>query len=356
MTAIARIGEAVRRRRLAVSAAVVVLLAVAATVTVLAWPHDDGGDGLPQNAAFSYRGTVVTVTALQQRMHLLGALYGVEEPKGSAAQDKYWRAAAQADAMSLILDQAAAAEGVVVTTSKAEQLLQQMASSQLSSSSTSPSASLNALLKKFGVTKAQVLEEVKRQEEIALLFQKVTQKASATPSDADLRTYFRTHASDFAVAQKRHLLNIVVAKQSQAKALIAAARSTGFEQLARRYSLDDATRSKGGNLGTVAASALDAAYAKAAFAAPVGGVFGPVKTQYGWNVGKVVSVVAGHSVTFASVRKAVVYALQSNRAMAAWQTWLRAQIAQAGVHYASTYRPADPLQLPAVNLPTTQAP
>lgn len=349
MNPLTKVASAVGAHR-RITAAAVVVVAIAVAATAMMWPR---GDGLPKNAAFSYRGTVVTIPQLQQRMHVLHALYGVSEPKGSTAKDKYWRAAAQADAMSMILEHAAAADGIVVTDRQANALLQQMVSSQLSGSGAS---SLSVLLKKFGVSEADVLLEVKRQEEIGLLFQKVTRHAAAKPSDADVATYFQAHAADFAIPEKRHLLNIVVATKTQAEAIIAAAKTTSFSTLAKRYSLDDATRSKGGDLGTAAASALDTTYAAAAFAAPSGGIYGPVQTQFGWNVGKVVAVVASRSVALSEVQANVVSALQSSRAMAAWRTWLAHQVAAAGVRYASAYRPVNPLQLPAVNLPSPQAP
>ena len=334
------------RPKLVAGAAAVAVVAAAAGITFAAWPADGG---LPSDAAFSYHGTVVTVTELQGRMQVLKALYGVAKPTDSAGQDKYWRAAAQADAMSMILDNAASAAGLVITDQKANALLQQMVSSQLSGD---PTTALNTLLKKFNVSKSDVLAEIKRQEEIALLFQQVTKSASKAPSDADAAAYFHAHATDFATPEKRHLLNIVVSSQSQAQALVTAAKGTDFATLAKQYSLDNATRSKGGDLGTVAAASLDTAYAKAAFAAPEGAVFGPVQSQYGWNVGEVTGIVPGRTATFASVRSNVISTMQSNSAMSAWKSWLSNELASAGVRYAAAYQPADPLQLPTVNVPT----
>ena len=334
------------RWRIAAVAVLALIIAVAGGTAVASWSH---GEELPKNAAFSYRGSIVTIAALQERMHTLGALYGVEEPKGAAAQAKYWRAAAQADAMTLVLDHAAAAEGVVVSTRQADAVLQQMISSQVSGNQ---SASFDALLKRFGVSRADVLLEVKRQQEIGLLFQKITRAASTNPTDADVTAYFRAHSSDFEVAPKRHLLNIVVATRSQATALATLAKTMDFATLAKRYSLDGSTRSKGGDLGTVAASALDNAYAKAAFGAPQGGIYGPVQTVYGWNVGKVVAVIAGRTVALAQIRASVVAELKSSRALALWRAWLTTQMQSAGIRYASAYRPADPNRLPVISTPS----
>lgn len=335
------------RRRLFAGAVVLIVVAAVTAAVVPNWGH---GGGLPRNAAFDYRGRLVTVADLKARVRILGALYGVEEPSGSAAKDKFWRAAAQADAMSLVLEHAAAADSIVITEKQASSVLQQMITTQLTGGD--PQTAFDAVLKKFGVTQADVLLEVKRQQQIGLLFQKVTRSVSASPSTADLEAYFRAHESDFATPERRHLLNIVVSSRSQADAVLKAAGTTSFGVLARRYSLDGSTRLKGGDLGTVAASSLDSTYAKAAFAAAPGGLFGPVQTSYGWNVGKVVSVVAARPVTFASVRSRVAAALQSERALTVWRQWLTKQIVDAGVRYAAAYRPADPTSLPAIAAPT----
>ncbi|MGH3624029.1 MAG: peptidylprolyl isomerase [Sciscionella sp.] len=52
-------------------------------------------------------------------------------------------------------------------------------------------------------------------------------------------------------------------------------------------SIDGSTRSKGGDLGEVAEEQLQPDYAKVAFAAGNGEIFGLVKNNYGWNIGRV---------------------------------------------------------------------
>jgi peptidyl-prolyl cis-trans isomerase C len=329
----------VQRVRVAVTVAVIAALAA---VGVVAWNKTHG---LPSDAAFKFGGTVVTTSDLDQRIKVLGALYGVQQPTDSAKVDKFRRAAAQADAMTLILDKAATSAGIVISDKSARDTLTQMLGSQLGSD---PQQSFDAILTKFGVSENDVLVEIKRQQAIALLFRQETKSASGVPSSSDVATYFQQHTSDFSVPAKRHLLNIVVKTRADAATVVRAARVDQFSALARRYSLDDSTRSKGGNLGTVSATQLAGAYAKAAFAARIGSVFGPIKTSHGWNVGKVVSGTAGRAASLATSRAQVIANMRSERALDAWRSWLTAQVTAAHITYADAYRPADPNALPAI--------
>lgn len=319
----------------------VVALVVLALVATGCWFGWQRLTALPDNAAFSYDGEVETISELDARIHTLGALYGVQRPTDPEKEADFRRAAAQADALSLILDKAAASEGIVIADKKARDTLQKMIRTQLGSDQ-----AFDALLTQYGVGEDDILLEVKRQQAIALLFQKVTKSATATPSDADVEAYFARHTKTFAVPEKRHVANVVVASKGAGTKLLAQARTTDFASLARAHSLDDATRAKGGDLGTVTAADLDDAYAAAAFEAPEGGLFGPVQTVHGWNIGKVIDVQPGRAVNLAKVKPTVIATMRSERALAAWRSWLSEKVREADVRYADAYEPDDPDAIP----------
>ncbi|WP_250285466.1 peptidyl-prolyl cis-trans isomerase, partial [Frankia sp. CiP1_Cm_nod2] len=102
-------------------------------------------------------------------------------------------------------------------------------------------------------------------------------------------------------------------------------------------------------LGVVSTDQLDAAYAPVAFAAPPGGVFGPVRTQYGWNVGKVIQVMPPAPAVFDQVKDSLRQQLQLDRQLTTWRDWMAGAIRKAHVRYADGYRPADPDSPPQVN-------
>lgn len=300
--------------------------------------------GLPDDAALEYDGDVVTKHELADRVDVLTALYGIQEPTDGKEQDKFQRDVAKAVVVSLILDDAAEERDIVISDKSARDTLASMVENQLENSQ----KDFTQILAEFGIREEDVLDEVKRQQAIALLFRDVTEDSLAELSADDVRAYYDEDPSRFATPQRRHLRNIVVRTKRDAKAVVAALhRGEGFKEVARTVSLDDATRDKGGDLGTVTKAQLDATFAKAAYSARPGKVFGPVKTNYGWNVGQVVKVKASQQLPFAKIKDQVTDTLRSERALDVWRDWLGDQIEDADVTYADDFLPEHPNEPPA---------
>ncbi|KLL11183.1 peptidylprolyl isomerase [Protofrankia coriariae] len=296
--------------------------------------------GLPGNAAFRVGDTVVTKDQLHDRVEVLSALYGIREPVGGSELEQFRRDIAKAVAVSMILDNAAAERKIVIADKSVRDTLSKMIDEQMGSDG---QRAFTDLLAKLKVSENDVLDEVGRQQRTARLFQEVTAPAVATVADDQLPSYYEGHRADFAVPAQRHLRNIVVATREEADQAVQRTRDgADFAALAGETSLDESTRSSQGDLGFVTASQLDAEYAKAAFAAPVGSVFGPVQTRYGWNVGQVLEDRPASQPSFEQARDEVREALRSERAVATWRTWLADRIRAADVEYADDYRPADP--------------
>jgi peptidyl-prolyl cis-trans isomerase C len=301
--------------------------------------------GLPDDAAFEYDGDVVTVAQLDDRVDALGALYGIKKPTEKGQQETFRRDVAKAVAVSMILDKAARKHDIVISDKSARDTLAAMLDAQMGPD---PDAAFTEMLGEYGVSEDHVLDEIKRQQALARLFQDVTKDAVDKATPDAVRAYFDKDPSRFATPDGRRLSNIVVASRKDAVAVLArAGKGEDFGSLARQTSLDDATRDKSGDLGLVAATDLDPAFAAAAFKARSGGLFGPVKTQYGWNVGKVRKVVPGSPADLASVKAEATDALRSELALAAWRNWLTDQIKAADVEYADSYRPDHPDAPPA---------
>jgi peptidyl-prolyl cis-trans isomerase C len=327
-------------RATAAGLAVVVLLGVAAAVVAVRMNR-----GLPDDAAFEYDGTVVTKAELDRRVEVLGALYGIAEPTDEDEKDTFRRDVAKAVAVSMVLEDAARDQGIVISDKSARDTLAKMVEGQLGND---PQRAFTEMLARFGVTEDDVLEEVKRQQAIARLFQDRTADAVDDVTPTDVRAYYGQEPDRFATPERRRLRNIVVKTRREAAAVLAQVRrGNDFADLARATSLDDATRQQGGSMGTVGAGELEGAYADAAFAAGTGEAFGPVQTRFGWNVGQVVRIVPGRAVSFAEVEDRVTDELRSERALKAWRAWLASRIRDADVEYAASYHPAHPDEPPA---------
>jgi peptidyl-prolyl cis-trans isomerase C len=295
-------------------------------------------EAIPAGAAFRVDGTLVTESQLADRVKLLGALYGVTPPTDSAKLDKFRRDSAKAVVVSDVLADASRAKGIVIADKTANDQLTQLIDT------TFPQGR-DVFLQKLagvGVTQEAVLDEVKSQLANARLYDQVTQGVP-TPTDQDVEQYYQQHKAEMAVPEKRHLRNIVVADQDQANRIRAQlAGGADFGTAAGQSSMDDSTKGKGGDLGTVTRDQLDKNYGDAAFTVAPNSVFGPVQTQYGWNVGQVLEVTPAVALSLGQAREQLRATMLDQRKKDAWDSWLSGQLHTAHARYADAYRPADP--------------
>jgi peptidyl-prolyl cis-trans isomerase C len=322
-------------RRARVAALVFTLLSIGAGTAVAL----DRIAAVPAGAAFRVGDTVVTEARLGERVNLLGALYGVTPPSEPDRLDQFRRDTAKAVAISEVLDGAARAKGIVIADKTANDRLDQLIE-------TSYPLGRDAFVRQLGsigVSQADVVAEVKRQLANTQLLDQVTGDVP-TPTDAEVAQAYQQRRAEMVIPERRHLRNIVVAERAQADQVRAQlAGGADFAAVAGQVSLDDSTKGKGGDLGTLTRDQLEAGYADVAFAAAPNSVFGPVQTQHGWNVGRVLEVAAAVPLTEDQVREQLRASLLDQRKQRAWDSWLREELRSAHVRYADAYRPADPL-------------
>ena len=296
-------------------------------------------EALPEGAVFRVSGTVVTVGQLERRVKLMEFLYGLQRPSDDPKRlDLFKRSVAKALAVGEIVERAARARGIVIADKEASDRLDTL----IRENSWGDRRTLDRTLSTRGLAEGDVLAEIKRQEANSRLFQAVTKPAKAS-TDQDARRYYDAHKAQMVSPEQRSIDNIVVSSAAQAEQVAAEARGgTAFATLAKRYSIDGSTRDRGGALGTVSAGDLDPGYARVAFKAGKGKVFGPVQTAHGWNVGRVTAVHAPVPLSFDQVRTAIRTKLDNDAKIALWNAFLVQRIKEADVVYAPEYRPADP--------------
>jgi foldase protein PrsA len=110
-------------------------------------------------------------------------------------------------------------------------------------------------------------------------------KAKSKVSDAQIANYYNQNKSRFATPEKRDLRIILTKTQAQAnKALASIKHGQSFASVARRVSIDTASKAQGGVLLGVIRGQQEAALDAAIFAAPPHKLSGPVKTPFGFYV------------------------------------------------------------------------
>jgi foldase protein PrsA len=151
---------------------------------------------------------------------------------------------------------------------------------------------------KFLQTAGLTNEDVLFQQRVRELQNKITQKVTKGKdkvTDAQIADYYNKHQSQFATAERRNV-RIVLTKTKpeaqQAKSALDSGQS--WKSVAKKYSVDQATKNKGGELqGGVAKGQQEKALDTAIFAADKGKLTGPVKTQFGWYVFQVEKITKG---------------------------------------------------------------
>ncbi|WP_176440068.1 peptidylprolyl isomerase [Haloechinothrix alba] len=296
--------------------------------------------GLPDDAAFRVGDRVVTEQELDKRIQTLGALYGLQRPTDDKQQqDQFRRDSAKAVAVSIILKRVAAQRDIHVSDKTARDRLNTMIEQQMGDGGRKQFA---RLLGEIGASEKNVLQEIKLHERTSQLMEQVTSDV-AKVTDKEVRQAYQDRQDEMVKPEQRHLRNIVVEDEDQARELLQQAKDgADFADLAEQHSLDQATRADGGNLGAVTRAQLQDPYAKAAFDAEQGSYFGPVETQHGWNIGQVVKVQPARELDFDEAAEDLKATLASERELTAWHKWLAKQIKDVDVEYADKYRPDDP--------------
>jgi peptidyl-prolyl cis-trans isomerase D len=119
------------------------------------------------------------------------------------------------------------------------------------------------------------------------------------PTEDEINDYYKNHKEDYRKDEQRQIDYVLIplnptmadteAVYNQAQELLADAKSgEDFAQLAEIYSTDTGSAEKGGDLGFFGKGAMVKPFEEAAFAAKKGEIVGPVTSQFGVHIIKVV--------------------------------------------------------------------
>jgi foldase protein PrsA len=143
----------------------------------------------------------------------------------------------------------------------------------------------------FLTQSGQTMQDLVFRVRINQIFSKLLAKHHTTVTPASIQAYYQSHLSQFGSAEKRDIRIVRTNSQKQASAAKAAlASGQSWNAVAKKYSVDAATKSHGGLLSGVTKSQEEQALGTAAFAAPTNKVEGPVHGTFGFYVFEVTKV------------------------------------------------------------------
>ena len=180
---------------------------------------------------------------------------------------------------------------------------------------------LLAALKKEGLTEEDAREEIRDRTLQEKLYAKVTEDIEA--SEEEQEAYYEKNKEQFSQPASRDVRHILVKSKARADEVYRRLQDGGnFNQLARQYSTDTATKKIGGKLPVTKGQTVPP-FDKVAFALEQGEVGEPVKTTFGWHVIKADSAIREEKVTpFEEVKKSIQDQLVQEKKDKAVKSWL----------------------------------
>jgi foldase protein PrsA len=143
----------------------------------------------------------------------------------------------------------------------------------------------------FLTQSGQTMQDILFRVRVNQIYQKLLAKRQTTVTNKQIQDYFFAHPSQFGTPESRDLRIVRTNKLSEANAAKTALdHGQSWTAVAKKYSVDSATKNKGGLLKGVTRGQDEAALDNAAFAAVKGKIVGPVHGQFGYYVIQVVNI------------------------------------------------------------------
>lgn len=176
-------------------------------------------------------------------------------------------------------------------------------------------------LKTSGYTTKDLLFQVKSK----LLFDKIQAellKKVPKVTDPQVSDYYNKNKKQFTQPEQRSMRIIMTKDRARAEQAKQALKSgQDWKTVAKRFSIDAATKSNGGVVKNVAQGQQEKALDDATFSAAKGELVGPVKTQFGYYVFEVTSITPAKTQPLSAVRATILQQLQGQAQQKVMQQW-----------------------------------
>lgn len=166
-------------------------------------------------------------------------------------------------------------------------------------------ADFDKFLKQSGMTVADARFQVSFNTVYVKLREKAIKSAKKV-TDKDVATFYAKNKTRFAQPELRDLRVVLTKTKPKAEeARKALASGQSWKTVAKKYSIDPASKGQAGMLSGVAKGSQEKAFDDALFAAPKGKLSGPVKVQFGYYVFKVQKVTPAKQQTLKEASPAI---------------------------------------------------
>jgi foldase protein PrsA len=182
-------------------------------------------------------------------------------------------------------------------------------------------ADYQKFLKDSGQTEADVLLQVKADLLATKIRDKVV-KGKDTVTDAQIQDFYNKNKARFAQPEKRDLHVVLTKGKAKAEAAKKELKSgKPWKAVAKKYSIDEASKAQGGKLPAQAKGTLEKQLDSAVFSAKKGKLSGPIKTQFGYYVFVVDKITPASQQTLEQAKETIRQTLQSQNQQKALQAF-----------------------------------
>ena len=176
---------------------------------------------------------------------------------------------------------------------------------------------------------------------IGRLVEEVT--ASVGVSTRAVRAYYVRNRDLYRRPESRRVRHVLLRDEATAVDVVRRlAHGEDMAAVAEDVSVDRGSRRTGGLLGEVRRGEFTGPLEDALFAAEVGAVIGPIRTEHGWHVARVEAVTAASCVPFRAARPAIEADLLAAARTTAFATWLDGRRSALAVIEPGYEHPAEP--------------
>jgi foldase protein PrsA len=204
------------------------------------------------------------------------------------------------------LEGEAADQGIKVTDQEVQKSFEQQ-----KKQSFPKDADYQKFLKDSGQTEADILLQVKADLLASKIRDKVV-KGKDKVTDAQIQDFYNKNKARFAQPERRDLEVVLTKSKAKAEAALRELKSgKSFKQVAKKYSIDEASKAQGGKLPAQAKGTLEKQLDAAVFSAKKGQLKGPVKTQFGYYVFKVDKITPASQQSLEQAKETIRQTLQS---------------------------------------------
>jgi foldase protein PrsA len=183
-------------------------------------------------------------------------------------------------------------------------------------------ADYKKFLRTSGASEQDILFRIKLEALQNKLTAKI-QKDQEKVTDEDVEAYYEKNKKRFGQPERRDLEIVLTKTKAQAEqAKQELDDGAKFATVAKKYSIDQASKANGGKLPDVAQGQQEKAFDEAVFAAEQGEIEGPVKTQFGWYVFEVTDTTPASQQSLKEATEAIRGLLRSEREQKSLQDFI----------------------------------